>query len=213
MSNQSPSQPLRLYQHALSGHCHRVQCFLSILRLPFELVDVDLRAGAHKQPDFLRKNPFGQVPVLEDREVRIADSAASLVYLATRYDSSRSWFPTEPRAQAEVTRWLSVAAGPLVQGPGAARRHAVFGGPVDLARAQTISQGLFEVLESHLAQQRFLAGAAPTLADLTLYAYTAHAPEGGVSMEPYPNIRAWIARVQSLPGFVPMQATKTAIHA
>jgi glutathione S-transferase len=65
------------------------------------------------------------------------------------------------------------------------------------------------VLDPYLANRSFLVGEAPTLADVALYSYTAHAPEGGVSLEPYGNVRAWLARIEALPGFVPMRRTPT----
>ncbi|WP_438024130.1 glutathione S-transferase family protein [Sorangium sp. So ce233] len=201
------ASPIRLYRHPLSGHSHRVELFLSLLRLPFERVDVDLKGGAQRTPEFLRKNPFGQVPVIEDGDVTLADSNAILVYLALRYDPSERWLPRDPLAAAHVQRWLSVAAGRLFSGPGTARLANVFGLKVDREQAKGIAVQLLTVLDKHLATQRFLAGDAPTIADVAIYTYTAHAPEGGVSLDPYTHVRAWLARVEDLPGFVPMQRT------
>ncbi|KYF93710.1 glutathione S-transferase family protein [Sorangium sp. So ce394] len=205
----TPATPIRLYRHPLSGHAHRVELFLSLLRLPFERVDVDLKSGAHKAPEFLRKNPFGQVPVIEDGDVTLADSNAILVYLASRYDPAGRWLPRDPVAAARVQQWLSVAAGQLVAGPAAARLARVFGAKVDVDRAKAIAAQLLTVVDQHLSARRFLAGDAPTLADIAMYTYTAHAPEGGVSLEPYGHVRAWLARVEELPGFAPM--TRTAL--
>lgn len=81
---------IKLYRHALSGHAHRVEAFLSILGIQADIIDVDLANGAHKQPEFLKKNAFGQVPVLDDGTHTLADSNAILVYLATKYDPDRS---------------------------------------------------------------------------------------------------------------------------
>jgi len=104
----TPTKPIRLYRHALSGHAHRVELFLSLLGLPCELIAVDMVRGAHKAPDFIAKNnPFGQVPVIEDGDVAIADSNAILIYLATRYDSRRRWLPRDAVAAARVQQWLS----------------------------------------------------------------------------------------------------------
>ncbi|WP_433929240.1 glutathione S-transferase family protein [Sorangium cellulosum] len=203
----TPASPIRLYRHPLSGHSHRVELFLSLLRLPFELIDVDLRNGAQRTPEFLRKNPFGQVPVIEDGDVTLADSNAILVYLALRYDASGRWLPGDPVAAAHVQRWLSVAAGRLFAGPGTARLANVFGLKVDREQAKGIAVQLLTVLDQHLATQPFLAGDAPTIADVAIYTYTAHAPEGGVSLDPHAHVRAWLARVEDLPGFVPMQRT------
>ncbi len=199
-----PMPTIRVHGFPLSGHCHRVELMLSLLGLPFERLEVDLFNGAHKRPDFLAKNPFGQIPVFEDGEVVLADSNAILVYLATRYDRSRRWLPQDPVAAAQVQRWLAVAAGELAHGPAAARLVALFGMPLDAARARTIAGQLYGVLEAHLRIQGFLVGSEPTIADVALYSYTAHAPEGGVSLEPYPGVRAWLARIEALPGFVAM---------
>lgn len=194
---------IRLYRYALSGHAHRAQLMLSLLGLPYETVDVDLPAGAHKAPDFLAKNAFGQVPVIEDGDVSIADSNAILVYLASRYDLGGQWLPRDPVQAAQVQRWLSVAAGQLFSGPAMARLEAVRKMPRDPQRHQSAAQ-LFNVMELQLAHRPFLVGSTPTIADLALYTYSRHAPEGGVSIEPYPRLLAWLERIEALPGFVGM---------
>lgn len=196
--------PIRLYRFALSGHAHRVQLMLSLLGLPHETIDVDLAAGEHRGPAFLERNPFGQVPVIEDGEFSLADSNAILVYLALTRDPARRWLPAEPCAQATVQRWLGVAAGQLAAGPAAARVARVFGRPPNPA-AEAAAGRLFAVMEEHLAGRDWLAAAHPTIADVAMYSYTAHAPEGGVSLEPWPRIRAWLQRIEALPGFVGMQ--------
>lgn len=198
---------IRLYRHALSGHSHRVELFLSLLSLPFDRIDVDLPRGEHKTPEFLARNPFGQVPVLEDSGVTLADSNAILVYLAKRYDESRRWLPDEPVRAARVQQWLSQAAGPLAAGPGAARLVKVFRAPLDHARAVAIADQFLHALDAALARAPFVAADEPTIADLALYAYTAHAPEGGVSLAPHSSVREWLARIEALRGFVPMRRT------
>jgi glutathione S-transferase len=198
---------IKLYRYPLSGHSHRAQLLLSLLDLEAELVDVDLAAGEHKQEAFLAMNRFGQVPVLADGDSVIADSNAILVYLATRYDDARSWLPVDPAAAAEVQRFLSIAAGPLAQGPAAARLVNVFNAALDHQQAIDTAHNLLRILELHLDRRDWLAGDQPTIADLANYTYIAHAPEGDVSLANYPNLRAWLARIEVLPGFVPMQAT------
>jgi glutathione S-transferase len=200
----APARPLRFYRFALSGHSHRVELFLSLLGLPFEAIDVDLVKGVHRKPDFLAKNPFGQVPVIEDGETTLADSNAILAYLATRYDASGRWLPRDPVALARVQEWLSLAAGELAFGPAEARVIKLFGASYDYARAKTLAGRLYAVMDPHLAQRRFLVAAHPTIADIAHYSYTAHSPEGGVSLEPYPHVRAWLGRIEALPNFVPM---------
>ena len=182
---------------------------LALLGREVDLVEVDLWSGEQERPGFLQLNPFGQVPVLEDADEIISDSNAILVYLASRYDASGGWYPRDPTSAARVQRWLSVAAGKLAQGPMTARLAAVFGLPVDITRARASAASLFAVMDSELAGRSFLVGNHPTIADVALYTYTAHAPEGGIALEPYPAIIAWIRRIEALPGFVPMKAALT----
>lgn len=193
-----------LYSVALSGHCHRVRLMLSLLGLAAELREVDLRGGAQHSPEFLALNPFGQVPVLVDGDVTLADSNAILVYLATRHDPEGRWYPADAAHRAEVQRWLSVAAGPLASGPAVARIGTLFGVPLDIATARKVAAALFDVLDRHLTHRAWTTGEAPTLADVALYSYTAHAPEGGIDLASWPAIDAWLKRVEALPGFVPM---------
>lgn len=135
----------------------------------------------------------------------VADSNAILVYLAIKYDPARQWYPMEAKVAAEVQRWLSVAAGPLFSGPAVARLVGLFDARHDLARAQATAAGVPGVMETHLATSRpFFSGQTPTIADIALYSYTAHAPEGHVPLDPYPQSRDWISRIEALPGFVPM---------
>ena len=208
-----PRQLIRLYRHPLSGHCHRVELLLSMLGLPYETIDVDLAAGAQKAPAFLAKSPFGQVPVIEDGEQVVYDSNAILIYLATAYDAEGRWLPRDPAGQAKVQQWLSLAAGQIAFGPAAARLVTIFGAPLDHDRAKRISAALLDVLDRLLEGRSFALGQNPTIADVAGYSYIAHAPEGGVSLDPYPAVRAWLARVTDLPGFVPMPVTETGVLA
>lgn len=208
----APAQPIKLYRVLLSGHSHRVALFLSLLGLPFEPVDVDLAGGEHKRLPFLQLNRFGQVPVIQDGDLTLADSNAILVYLASRYGQGR-WLPTDPVGQAQVQRWLSAAAGPLAYGPCAARLIKVFNAPLNAEEVIARAQGLFTVLDAELEGRRFLLGEAPSIADVALYTYTSHAPEGGVSLQPYPQVRAWLARIEALPGFIPMRRTAVGLQA
>jgi glutathione S-transferase len=198
-----PAQPIILHRFALSGHAHRAQLMLSLLGLPHRLVDVDLMKGEQKAPDFVARNLFGQVPVIEDGDFTLADSNAILVYLALSYDADRRWLPADVRTQAEVQRWLGAAAGPLVRGPAVARWQRV-SGQGDGVALHAQSHQFFARVEQHLAARDWLVRDAPTIADVALYSYTARAPEGGIALDDYPRIRAWLARIEALPGFVAM---------
>ena len=202
---------LTLYRFPLSGHAHRAELFLSLLGLPAQLVDVDLRQGAHKRPEFLQLNAFGQVPVLRDGEAVIADSTAILVYLARQY--APDWLPSDPLQAAQVQRWLSAASGPIAAGPARARLITVFGARYNAEETIAQAHALLRVVESELGDRPWLVGERPTIADIAAYTYIAHAPEGNVDLSPYPALRAWLQRIEALPGFVPMQPSAAGLRA
>jgi glutathione S-transferase len=204
---------LKLYRHPLSGHCHRVELFISILGLDADLIDVDLMKGEQKQAKFLQKNSFGQVPVLEDGNVTIADSNAILVYLASQYDQQHTWLPIDPVKAAEVQRFLTVAADGIEAGPATARLINLFGAKLDHVQAIEKSHSTLDKLDQYLQGREWLAANYPTIADLANYSYIAHAPEGDVSLQNYAHIRAWLRRIEALPGYVAMQTSAVGIAA
>ncbi|MDQ7090166.1 MAG: glutathione S-transferase [Methylococcales bacterium] len=198
---------LKLYRPPLSGNAHRVELLLSFLGLEAEIIDVDLMKGEQRQAAFLKKNIFGQVPVLEDGEVTIVDSNAILVYLASQYDNEHTWLSLKPAKAAEVQRFLTVAAGAIAAGPATARLINLFGAALDKAQAVETAHTIFSLLEQHLDDREWLADTQPTIADISNYPYIAHAPEGDVSLQNYPNVRAWLQRVENLPNFIYMQSS------
>lgn len=211
-SSRSKERVMKLYHHPLSGHSHRAVLFASLLGVPHELVEVDLMAGAHKQPAFLKLNPFGQVPVLEDDGVVIADSNAILVYLAKKADGGE-WLPEDPQGAALVQRWLSVAAGEVAYGPAAARLITVFGAKFNPDEVIARAHVLLGRLEAHLSESEWLAGPRPTIADIAVYSYVARAPEGNVDLSGYPGVNAFLARIEALPGFAPFARTAAGLAA
>jgi len=203
---------IKLYGFPLSGHSHRVELMLSLLGLPSEFILVDLKQGAHKAAEFVDTiNPFGQVPAIDDNGTVLADSNAILVYLASKYGNGQ-WLPSDPLGQARVQRWLSAAAGQLHAGPATARLAVVFGAEVDTVTAISRSHALLQLVEQQLGQSRFLAGEQPSIADIAFYTYVAHAPEGNVSLADYPQVRAWLASIEALPGFVGMPRTAVGLQ-
>ncbi|WP_374306635.1 glutathione S-transferase family protein [Dongia sp.] len=203
---------MKLYHHPLSGHSHRVRLFLSLLKVPHELILVDLAKGAHKAPDFLKLNPFGQVPVLDDDGTIVTDSVAILIYLAKKLRRS-DWLPEEPLAAAKVQKWLSVAAGEIAYGPAAARLITLFGAGFRPEEVLTRAHNVLKLIDAELVQRNFVAAATPTVADVALYSYIASAPEGNVDLSGYPHVRAWLARIEALTGFVEFQKTPVGLAA
>ena len=203
------SNALKIYSFPLSGHSHRVILFANLAGIAHEVVNVNLAKGEHKQAPYLAINPAGQVPAIEDGEQAIADSNAILVYLARKY--APAYLPEDPLQEAEVQKYLSLAAGEIAFGPAAARLINVFKANLDQDYTHTVAAKGLAKLEAALEGKNFLVGNQPSIADVAIYSYVAHAPEGDISLEPYPNIRRHLANIEALDGFVPMQATQVGL--
>lgn len=193
---------MKLYDNPISGNCYKVRLLLALLGKQYESVFIDSVNGMTKSPAFLAISPRGLIPVLEDRGEKIADSMAILIYLARRYGNQ--WLPDGPLAEARVMEWLAVAADELQHGAAQARRIKKLGVPGDLTQAQIHAEYGLSLLERRLEQHEWLAAEQPTIADIACYPYVALLPEGGVPLDPYPPIRAWMGRIQQLPGYVAM---------
>ena len=194
---------MKLYDLELSGNCYKVRLFAALAKIPLELVPVDFMGGEHKRPPLTDLNPWGELPILEDDKVVLRDSQAILVYLATQY-GNENWLPRDASGLGEVMQWLSTAANEIQNGPGAARLVDKFGYAIDKANTLERAARILPLIEAHLAAHQWLALGRPTIADCAVMPYVALAPEGGISLEAYPNIRQWIARIKALPGFIPM---------
>ena len=188
----------------MSGHAHRVELLLRMLQPPYRYVDAETHY--RNSAEFQALNALRQIPVLTDGALTLADSNAILVYLTGRYAPGSTWLPKEAVAAAQVQRWLSLAAGELRYGAALARRACLSEFPADLECAQQTAVVLLGFMEQHLKGRRWLATEHATIADLACYSYIAHAPEGGVSLDAYGAVRAWLARVEALPGYEPMPA-------
>lgn len=198
---------LTLYGMTGSGNCHKPALLMHQLGIPFQWHELDILHGASRTPEFLAKNPNGRVPLLELDDGRcLAESNAMLCYLA---DGS-PLFPDQRWQRAQILQWLffeQYSHEPYI----ATVRFWVH----YLGKAEEWAQKIREtmprgyaalgVMETQLAKTPFLAGDAYTIADIALWAYTHVAPQGGYSLADYPQIRAWLARVEAQPGFVPMR--------
>lgn len=193
---------MKLYHYPVSGHSHRVRLFLSLIGVDAELVQIDLGSGENRAAPFLALNRFGQVPVLEDGDTIVSDSNAILVYLAKKYERS-DWLPEDPAGAAAVQRWLSVAAGQIAYGPGAARLVVLFNARFDMAEVSARAHAILKLIDAELDTRVWIAASRPTLADVALYSYIARAQDGRIALTSYPAVQAWLARIETLPGFVP----------
>ncbi|QEW32444.1 glutathione S-transferase [Erwinia billingiae] len=191
---------LTLYTTPLSGHGHRVKLLLTLLNLPFE----EREAGAEqrKTAEFLAVNPLGQVPVLIDDGTAIVDSNAILIWLVKRYAPDSQWLPKDLKQEVEVHQWLAKAAGEIRYGVASARLIKQFSTPENYDSAKSVAAKFLPRMAQHLSGRRWLVGEQATLADVACYAYVACAPEGGITLTPFPAIQRWIQQVEAIPGFV-----------
>jgi glutathione S-transferase len=194
---------ITLYDMPLSGNCHKVRLLLSFLSLPYQTRPVDLAGGEQRGPDYLRLNPFGQVPVLDDGGLVIRDSQAILVYLAKRY-GGEPWWPDDAYCLAQIAAWLSTAANEVANGPALLRVHRKFGRSIDVEKARQSAEKVLDIIDRHLESRDWLAGGTLSIADIAAYPYLALAPEGGIDIAAYAHIVAWFHRIRALPGYVPM---------
>jgi len=196
-----------LYSMQRSGNSYKVRLALALLGIPYRLVEVDILKGESRTPEFLAKNPNGQVPLLEVEPGRyLAESNAILWHLGSksplrpddRIDRARAlqWMffeqhSIEPNLGAAYF-WLA-----LVKGGRELQQHALEDWMEEGNRA-------LGVMENHLKQHRYFAADRYTVADIALYAYTHLAHECDFDLTPFPHIRAWLDRVAAEPGHVAM---------
>lgn len=194
---------ITLYDMSLSGNCHKVRLLLSLLELPYQTQPVDLRGAEQRSPDYLQRNPFAQVPVLNDNGQIIRDSQAILVYLAKRYGGEQ-WWPDDAYQLAQIAAWLSTAANEIFHGPAKLRVHHKFGSNIDTVTALQTAEKVLGIIDHHLQSRDWLVGNSVSIADIAVYPYLALAPEGGLDIGAYANIIAWFQRIRALSGYVPM---------
>ncbi len=186
-----------------SGPAYKVGLMFNLTNTPFNYTHVDLRSGAHKAPDFLARNRFGQVPALEDSQtgITLCQSSVILDYLA---DETGQFGGASRAERLRAREWQLWGAGNLSHGVyrtrGAKLGFAKFPEQVLEANLQTALAGLKE-LNTLLEGRTWLVGDGATIADIDIYGIAAYAPQAGIDFAPFPNLSAWLARVEALPGF------------
>ncbi|MCW5222662.1 glutathione S-transferase family protein [Verminephrobacter aporrectodeae] len=199
----------KLYDCDISGSCYKIRLFMSILGVAYDAVPVDFVKKEHKSARYLALNPFGEIPIFEDGDLRLRDAQAILVYLARKYDKSDTWFPNDAAAQGKIAQWLSTGGGEVMNAAGA-RLVKVLNYPLDLAKLHAGANRVFKIMDDHLADREFLELGHATIGDIACMPYTALAGEGGIDLAPYRNVLSWIERIKRLPGFIPMPGIATA---
>jgi glutathione S-transferase len=202
---------LTLYDFELSGNCYKLRLLMSILGVEYEIHPVDFYPGReHKSDWFLKLNPLGQLPVIDDDGLILRDAQAILVYLAAKYDAGGKWYPRDnPALLGEIGQWLAFADG-ITATASAARLHDGMFYDFDIDAVRAGAHRLFRILDEHLwfgEQEGFdwiCHASHPTVADIACFPYVALSEEGGVSRQDYPAIRRWMDRVKRIPGFTVM---------
>ena len=194
---------MKLYNVEVSGNCYKIRLFLSLLKMDYEIVPIDIASREQKSPSYLKKNPLGEIPVLEDENLILRDSQAILVYLALKF-GDEDWLPRNPSEMARVMQWLSTASNEIARGLADSRYYEKFKIELDINKAHAISKSILTMIDNHLDGKDWLELNHVTIADIACFPYIALAKEGGISLEPYPNIQNWIARIKELPNFIPM---------
>jgi glutathione S-transferase len=194
---------MTLYDHPLSGNCHKVRMLLSMLGLPYRSEFVDVPNGAHHAPWFGELNPLRQIPVLDDGGHIVCDSHSILTYLA--HTHGPQWLGNTPQTHGRVAQWLSFAANEIGNSLQPARLHYLLGEKVDIEAVSAKGKRVLDVLDAWLAKRAWLAADHPTIADLACMPYVGLSREGHLPLDDYTHVTAWIERIVALPGYVSMK--------
>jgi glutathione S-transferase len=195
----------RVYGDRLSGNCYKIKLLLSHLEVEHEWVHTDILAGETRTPEFLARNPNGKIPVLELASGEcLSESNAILYYLA----SGTRYLPEDRLDRARVLQWQNFEQYSHEPYIAVARFIEKYLGMPDDRKAEYEGKHAggyraLDVMEKHLAAHDYFVGDL-TIADISLYAYTHVADEGGFDLDGYAGIRRWIERIQAHPGHVSM---------
>jgi glutathione S-transferase len=198
---------MKLYNVAYSGNSYKVRLLLSHLGLPCDIVEVDILKGESRTPEFLKINPNGRTPVLDDNGFVLAESNAILAYLAR----GTKFLPEDRQGWAQVFQWLffeqyshepyiATSRFWLQHKPDSPERDAI------LAARRDGGWAALKIMEDDLGKNDFFVGNY-TIADIALFAYTHVSHEGRFPLDDFPKVRSWIERVRAQPGFTPMTGT------
>lgn len=197
---------MRLYYHPLSSNSRRVTMTAAQLNLGLDLVVVDLASHQHRTPNYLRLNPNGKVPLLEDEGFVLWESHAIMQYLADK-SPRQTIYPTDVRARADVNRWLFWSAYHFTPAVGIISRERVsksmVGGggaadPAEVTRGEALLRVAARVLDAHLVGRQWVAQDTLTLADIALAAPLMHTEAAQLPLEDFAHLQGWFGRMRSL---------------
>lgn len=197
---------MKIYGDHQSGNCYKIALVCAFLEIEHEWIPVDILAGQTRTAEFLQRNPNGKIPLLELDDGRtLSESNAIINYLA----AGTSLLPVGRFDLAKVQQWQFFEQYSHEPYIAVARFIAKYLGLPEERRAEFESKQAggykaLAVMERQLRRTSYLAGSMFTTADVSLYAYTHVADEGGFELSDYPAVQAWIARIKQQPGYVSM---------
>lgn len=195
-----------IYGFSPSGNCHKVKLLLEQLAQPYRWVETNSARGDTRTSEYLAKNPNGKVPMLETIDGRVLTESNAILYWLAQ--GSRYW-PDDAWQQSQALSWMFfeqyshepfIAVARFISGwtPMDSSRRA------DLSMLRERGHAALAVMERHLSEHEWFTGPRYGIADISLFAYTHVAPHGGITLDAYPAILAWISRVEATSGFIPM---------
>lgn len=197
----------RLYDYLPSGNGYKVRLVLKRLRIPYEFVEINIVNGGSRTPDFLARNPNGRIPLLEvPGKGHLPESHAIISFLADGSDL----IPAAPFERARMWHWMCFEQYQLEPSIGTVRfwLHTLRKTRAELGEKliekKKSGYAALDVLEEGLRDRKYLVDDRCSLADISLFAYTHVAQEGGFDLQPYPNVRRWCDRIASEPGWAPI---------
>jgi glutathione S-transferase len=193
---------IRVHATKASINGYKVRLLLSMLGLPYELVELDMYGGEHKREPFLSLNPFGQMPALTDGKFDIADSHACLVYLARKYDETGRWLPADAEGEAKVAEWLSKSANEVHQGPWMKRAKIRRPEAIKLSDEEIDARcdHILGIMDAQLEKRDWLALDRPTIADISCFGPISMLKVSGYDTDKWPHLTRWLNRIKALPG-------------
>ena len=195
---------IKLHGTLQSINTYKVRLLLSLLDVPFELVEIDMYGGEHKREPFLSLNPFGQMPALEDGDFAIGDSHACLVYVARKYDPSGRWLPSDAAGEARVAEWLSKSANEIHQGPWMKRAKIRRPDAITLSDEEIDARcdHILGLMQNRLSGREWLALDHATIADISCYGPISMLDVSGYDTGRWPAVRTWMERITALSGAI-----------
>jgi glutathione S-transferase len=200
---------LTLHDYELDDQCYKVRLLLAILGCRYVKVDVDVHPGnEQRSARYLKLNPLGALPIITEGAFVLYGAEAILVYLAGKFDHTRTWLPDDPAELGGVMQWLAFAGGDL-QPASIARAHALLEVEADEQHVRRASRGAFRIMDDHMTRREFddarwFVGDTATIADVALFPAIALSRDFGVDHDEFPALRRWMARLRTIPGFVTM---------